>query len=163
MANVDPIPQGYRTLSPYLVVQDPDRAIDFYKKAFGAEEVDRMTGPDGKTVMHATLRIGDSMLMLTGEFPNMGCKSPKMLGGSPVTVHMYVRDVDSAYKRAIGAGATAKMQVADMFWGDRFGTLTDPFGHEWSIATHKQNLTKEQITAAAKAAFSGKQCGGCGG
>jgi uncharacterized glyoxalase superfamily protein PhnB len=141
MPQAKPIPDGYHTLTPHLVVNDAPKAIDFYKKAFGAEEITRMTGPDGKSVMHAELKIGDSRFMLAGEFPQMGCLSPQSLKGTPVTIHLYVTDVDAAFKRATTAGATPTMPVADMFWGDRYGKLTDPFGHHWSVATHKEDVS----------------------
>jgi PhnB protein len=159
MATVDPIPRGFNTLTPCLVVDDATRAIDFYKKALAAEEVERLTGPDGKTIMHATLRIGDSMLMLGNECPQMGAKSPKTLGATPIGMYVYVRDADAAFNRAIAAGGKVKTQLTDMFWGDRMGTIVDPFGHEWSIATHKKDLTHDQIKAAATAMFGGKGCG----
>ena len=137
-----PIPPGYHTLTPYLVLSDAARAIDFYKQAFGAEETVRMGSPDGK-VMHAELKIGNSMLMLSDEM--MGNRSPLALGGSPVSVFMYVDDVDSVYQRATEAGAKADMPPTDMFWGDRFGKLTDPFGHSWALATHIEDVTPEEM------------------
>ncbi len=128
---VKPIPDGFNTLSAHVVVRGADQAIEFYKKAFGAEEITRIPGPGGKGIMHAELKIGDSMLMMCEEFPDMGAKSPAAIGGSPVTLHLYVQDVDQAFDRAVSAGATVKMPLTDMFWGDRYGKLTDPFGHEW--------------------------------
>jgi uncharacterized glyoxalase superfamily protein PhnB len=154
MATVKPIPEGFHTLTPHIIVKDADKAIDFYKRAFGAEEIARMPGPDGKTIMHAELKIGDSMLMLAGEFPEMGCLSPLSVGGTAVTLHLYVEDVDAATERAVKAGATLKMPVADMFWGDRYGAVTDPFGHQWSIATHTQDLSVEEVIKGAEKAFS---------
>ncbi len=153
-AAAEPIPEGFRTVTPHLVIRNAAEAIEFYKKAFGAEELCRMPSPDGKTVMHAEIKIGDSVLMLCDEFPQMGAQSPQALGGSPVTVHLYVADVDQAYKRAVDAGATAAMPVQDMFWGDRYGKLTDPFGHHWSIATHTEDLAPEDIGKRAAEAFS---------
>jgi PhnB protein len=161
MATVDPIPRGFNTLTPCLIVDDGAAAIDFYKKAFGAEELERFQAPGTNTVMHATLRIGDSMMMLGTACPNMGCKSPKNLGGTPLGLYVYVRDADGAFNRAVGAGATVKTPITDMFWGDRIGTVVDPYGHEWSIATHKKDLTREQIAAGAAAMFGGNK--GCGG
>jgi PhnB protein len=150
---VKPIPEGFHTLTPHLVVKGADKAIDFYKKAFGAKEVGRMPGPDGKTIMHADLIIGDSHLMLVDEFPDMGCLGPQSVGGSPVSIHIYVEDVDTFFKQALAAGAQEKMPLTDMFWGDRYGMVADPFGHTWSIATHKEDLTVEEITKRSKAAF----------
>jgi uncharacterized glyoxalase superfamily protein PhnB len=158
-AAAKPIPDGFNTLSAHVVVRGADQAIEFYKKAFGAEEITRIPGPGGKGIMHAELKIGDSMLMMCEEFPDMGAKSPAAIGGSPVTLHLYVQDVDQAFDRAVSAGATVKMPVTDMFWGDRYGRLTDPFGHEWSIATHKQDLTPEEISKGAETAFSKSSCG----
>src|SRR5262249_19477473 len=122
---VKAIPEGFHTVTPGLVVNDGARAIDFYKKAFGAEEIARMTGPDGRSVMHAELKIGNSMIFLGDEMPAMNAISPKTLKGSPITLHLYVEDVDAAFKRAVAAGATVEMPVADMFWGDRYGKVTD--------------------------------------
>ena len=148
------IPDGYHTLTPHLVVKGAAQAIEFYKKAFGAEEIRRMPGPDGKSLMHAELKIGDSRLFLVDEFPEMDCRGPQSIGGSPVTIHMYVNDVDAALDKAVSAGAQVQMPLADMFWGDRYGVLTDPFGHSWSIATHKEDLTPEEIGERAKGACS---------
>jgi uncharacterized glyoxalase superfamily protein PhnB len=147
---VKPIPEGYHTLTPYLVVRDAARAIDFYKRAFGATEKERMVGPDGK-VMHAELRIGNSVFMLSDEFPGTKCQSPQALGGTSGGLFIYVEDVDSAFRRAVDAGAAVEMPVADMFWGDRYGKLADPFGHQWSLATHKQDLSAEEIRKAGDA------------
>jgi PhnB protein len=147
---VQAIPQGYHTLTPYMTVRDAARAIEFYKHAFGAVEKGVMKGPDGK-VMHAELIIGDSIFMLADEFPHFGSLSPQSIGGSGMGLHIYVEDVDSAFDRAIGAGATIEMPVADMFWGDRYGKLVDPFGHKWSIATHKRDLSMEEMEEGMKA------------
>ena len=149
-AKVNPIPEGYHTLTPYLIIKNAAEAIDFYKKAFGAEELFRMPGPDGKSVMHAELRIGDSPLMLAEECEGM-VSSPQNLGGTPVTVHMYVQDVNATFDRAIQAGATAKMPPQDMFWGDRFGKLADPYGHEWSIASHVEDVAPDEMMKRAQA------------
>jgi PhnB protein len=155
---VKPIPEGFHTVTPYLAVRGAAQAIDFYRRAFGAEEVVRMPMPGGDKVMHAELRIGDSRLMLADEFPEMGGeKSPAALGGSGVTIHLYVDDVDATFARAVGAGATAKAPPADMFCGDRFGKLEDPFGHVWSIATHKADPTPEQMAEGMKQAFAAGQ------
>ncbi|HZV65861.1 MAG TPA: VOC family protein [Telluria sp.] len=142
-AKVDPL-SGMHTVTPHLVCADANQAIAFYKKALGAEEMMRMPGPDGK-VMHAMLKIGDSHIMLVDENPQWGMRGPKLLGGTAVTIHLQVPDCDASYARAVDAGATAKMPLADMFWGDRYGMLEDPYGHNWSIATHKVDLTPEQI------------------
>lgn len=147
--SVQPIPKGYHTLTPYLTVRDAIRAIQFYKDAFGAEEIGVMKGPDGK-VMHAEIRIGDSLVMLGDESPQFGALSPLSIGGSGMGLHVYVEDVDSAFDRAIKAGGTVEMPVTDMFWGDRYGKLTDPFGHKWSIATRKRNMTSEEIEEGQK-------------
>ena len=155
MAGVKPIPEGCEGNIPHLVVQGGSKAIDFYKKAFGAEEVMRMPSPDGR-LMHGEVRIGSSLVYVCDDFPEFcGGKSraAKALGGSPVTVHRYVTDVDAAIKRAADAGATVTMPPQDMFWGDRYGTVEDPFGHSWSFATHKKDLTPEQIAKAQQEAF----------
>jgi len=133
-----------------MTVRDAARAIEFYKKAFGAVEKGVMKGPGGK-VMHAELIIGDSIVMLADEFPEFGSMSPLSTGGSGMGLHIYVEDVDSAFDRAVGAGATIDMPVADMFWGDRYGKLSDPFGHKWSIATHKRDLSMEEMEEGMKA------------
>ena len=149
---VKPIPDGFNSLTPHVVCKDAARAIDFYGRAFGAEEVFRLTAPDG-TLIHASLRIGNSMLMLADECPPMGAFSPKKLGGSPVTIHLSVADVDASYARAVAAGATAQMPVTEMFWGARYGVLQDPFGHSWSIATQVRNLSHDEIQAGLAAAM----------
>lgn len=148
---VKPIPQGYHTVTPYLTVKGAAQAIEFYKRAFGAQEVERMPGPDGKSVMHAELKIGDSIVMLSDEFPQMGTRSPQTLGGSSGYLFLYVSDVDAAFKRAVDAGAKATMPPADMFWGDRFAKVSDPFGHEWGMATHKEDLSPEEIRKRGQA------------
>jgi PhnB protein len=144
---VKAVPEGYHTLTPTMTVRDAARAIEFYKQAFGAVEKGIAKGPDGK-VMHAELRIGDSIIMLADEFPEFGSLSPQSTGGTGAGLHIYVEDVDSAFDRAIGAGAMIEMPVADMFWGDRFGKLSDPFGHKWSIATHIRDMSAEEIEKA---------------
>jgi uncharacterized glyoxalase superfamily protein PhnB len=148
-----PIPDGYNSLTPHIVVHDALSAIDFYKQAFGAQEITRMMMPDGKTVMHAQLKLGNSMLMLASECPPMNA-SPKTRGGTSTVLHFYVEDADSTFARAVKAGAKARMPMSDQFWGDRYGQVEDPYGHIWAIATHKQDLTNEQIAANAKAMFA---------
>ena len=152
---VKPIPDGFHSLSPHLTVADAAAAIEFYKKAFGATEMGRMPAPDGKRVMHAMLRIGDSSLMLNDEFPEWSGKAAlNPSAARPVTIHLYVEDCDAVYKRAVAAGATATMPPADMFWGDRYGRLTDPFGHIWSIATHKKDMTPAEMAEAGRKAMA---------
>lgn len=142
---VKPIPEGHHTITPHLVVKDAAKAIDFYKKAFGAEEIFRMPGPDGKSVMHAELRLGTSIFFLADEFPEYGCVGPATLKGSPVTVHLYVNDADKSFAQATAAGATVAMPLTNMFWGDRYGKVIDPFGHHWSIATHIEDVPPQEI------------------
>jgi PhnB protein len=154
-----PIPKGYHTITPHLVVDGAAEAIDFYVKAFGAKENSRMPfpSPDGKTKLgHAELEIGDSRLFLADEFPDMGVVGPK--GSSPVTIHLYVTDVDAAFNRAVKAGATPSMPPDDAFWGDRYCKVVDPFGHHWSIATHKEDLTPEEVQKRMAVAFAGPPC-----
>ena len=149
-AAVKPIPDGAHSLTPHLVCDGAAAAIEFYKKAFNAVEMMRLPGPQGR-LMHAAVRIGDSTLMLVDEMPEWGSLGPKALKGSPVTIHLYVEDVDAAVAQAVAAGAKVTMPVADMFWGDRYGQLEDPFGHHWSVATHTRDLSFEQIRAAMSA------------
>ena len=139
-----PIPEGMHSLTPHIVCAGAADAIDFYKRAFNAVEQARLPGPDGK-LMHAAVKIGDSTLMLVDENPQWGSLGPKALKGSPVTIHLYVPDVDATVAKAVAAGAKVTMPVADMFWGDRYGQLEDPFGHRWSVATHTRDLTSEEI------------------
>ena len=158
-AQVNKKPAGYHTVTPYLVVDDGARAIEFYKKAFGATETVRMAGPDGK-IGHAEFKIGDSFVMLSDEM--MGNRSAKALGGSPVGIFLYVDDVDAVFKQAVDAGGTSEMPPADMFLGDRFGRLTDPFGHKWSLATHIEDVSPEEMkkrmqTAMSQSAQAGAQ------
>jgi PhnB protein len=141
---VKPIPEGYHSVTPYLIVNDGARAIDFYKRAFGAVELFRMEGPGG-TIRHAEIRIGDSPVMLSDEAPEMGARSPQALGGSPVHLMIYVEDVDTMFPQAIAAGATETQPLKDQFYGDRSGSLKDPFGHSWSIATHKEEVSPEEM------------------
>lgn len=151
---VQPIPEGMHRLTPHIVCRDASAAIDFYIRAFGARDAARLTGPDGK-LMHGMLWIGDSALMLVDENPEWGMQSPLSLKGTPVVLHLYVEDVDAALARAVDAGATLTMPAADMFWGDRYGQVRDPFGHQWSIARHIRDVSPADIEAASKA--------GCGG
>ena len=148
-AKVDPIPKDMHSVTPHLVVDGAAAAIEFYKKAFNAVETARMPGPEGK-IMHAAVRIGDSQVMLVDEFPDFGNIGPLKLKGSPVTLHIYVTDADATYAQAIAAGATSRMPPADMFWGDRYGQVTDPFGHVWSIATHVKDMTPAEMAEAMK-------------
>jgi uncharacterized glyoxalase superfamily protein PhnB len=146
---VKPIPEGMHSVTPHLVCAGAAEAIEFYKKAFGAVEGARLPGPDGK-LMHAMIRIGDSAVMLVDEMPQWGALGPKSLKGSPVTIHLYVKDVDAVVKRAVSLGAKVTMPVDDMFWGDRYGKLEDPFGHHWSIATHQREVTSEEMQRAMR-------------
>ena len=155
MSKVQAIPAGMHSLTPHLICRDAAAAMDFYARAFGAVELGRLPGPDGR-LMHGSMRIGDSHLMLVDEMPEWGALGPQSLGGSPVTVHLYVEDVDAAFQRAVDAGATARMAPADMFWGDRYGQLIDPFGHRWSVATHVRDVPPEEwLEASRKAAACG--------
>ena len=141
---VKAIPDGYNSLTPYLVCKGAAKAIEFYAKAFGAQEVVRMPGPNGQ-VMHAEVKIGDSILMLSDENPERGHMSPGSIGGTAVSIMFYTDDVDAVFKGAVGLGATAEMPPADMFWGDRMGNLVDPFGHKWAIATHKEDVSPDEM------------------
>ena len=148
MSKVDPIPKGYHSITPAITVSDAKSAIEFYKKAFGAEQREICLGPDGKKVMHAEMKIGDSIVMLNDEFPPMGCLSPQSLKGSPVTLQLYVENVDSVFDQAVKAGATVTMPLSDQFWGDRYGQVVDPYGHRWGISTHIANPTPEEMKKA---------------
>jgi PhnB protein len=150
---VKPIPEGMHTVTPHLICGGAAEAIDFYKKAFGAEEVSRIPGPQGK-LMHAMIRIGDSAIMLVDEFPEWGSLGPKSLKGSPVAIHLYVKNVDAFVSRAVEAGAKITMPVADMFWGDRYGQIEDPFGHRWSVGTRVRDVSPEELVRAAQEACS---------
>jgi PhnB protein len=147
-----PIPEGYH-ITPYLAVDDAAEAIEYYKEVFGAKERVRMDAPDGK-IGHAELEIGDSLVMLADAFPQFATRPPKELGGTSVSVFMYVEDVDAVVKKAVDAGATITTEVVDQFWGDRFGSVKDPFGHVWSIATHVEDIPPEEMAERAKAAMS---------
>ena len=152
---VKPIPDGYHTVTPYLIVQGAAAAIEFYKKAFGATELFRMPGPGGK-VAHAEIQVGDSRVMLADEHPEMGVKAPGSFGGSPVGLMLYVEDVDDRFNRAVAAGAKVKKPLADQFYGDRSGSLTDPFGHQWTIATHREDVSPEEIDRRMREMMKGQ-------
>jgi PhnB protein len=143
------IPQGMHSVTPHLVCAGAAKAIEFYKQAFGAEEGARLPGPDGR-LMHASVKIGDSQVMLVDEMPEWGALGPKSLKGTPVTIHLYVEDVDALVARAVKAGAKVTMPVADQFWGDRYGKLEDPFGHHWSVATHVRDVSMEEMQDAMR-------------
>ncbi len=153
------VPEGFNTVSVYMIVKDAKEAIDFYQKAFGAEAGVHMPGPDGQGTMHAEFRIGNSTVMVTDENPQWGMKSPSTLGGTATGLHLYVDDADKAFQRAIDAGCTVKAPLMDAFWGDRFGKVTDPFGHEWGIATHVEDVEPEDMAKRA-AAFFAEMAGG---
>ncbi len=148
---VEPIPEGYHTVTAALTIRGAGKAIDFYKKAFGARVLDRVDGPDGKSVMHAALQIGDSRIFLGDEMPGMGCRSPQTLGGASSSFYLYVKDVDDAVRKAVDAGATLKRPVENAFWGDRFGSVGDPFGHTWDIATRIEDVPPDEMKKRAQA------------
>jgi uncharacterized glyoxalase superfamily protein PhnB len=150
---VAPIPPGYRTATPHLVCRGAADAIKFYKKAFGARELMRMPGPGG-SIAHAEIQIGDSRLMLGDEMPEMGARAPQTVGGTPVSIFLYVADVDRAFAKAVAAGATGDMPPADMFWGDRYAKLTDPFGHKWSMGSRIEELTPREMARRSAEAMS---------
>ena len=147
------VPEGYHTITPAIIVGNAAKAIEFYQRAFGAKEISRMPSPDGK-IMHAELKFGDSIVFLSDEFPDMGARSPESLGGTSSSLHMHVQDVDAVFAQAVKAGATVVMPVADMFWGDRYGNVKDPFGHTWGIATRKETLTPTQVQQRAAQFFA---------
>jgi PhnB protein len=151
---IKPIPDSYHTVTPYLIVKGAGEAIEFYKKAFGAKELSRFAMPGGK-IGHAEIKIGDSPIMLADEFPEMGHKSPQSLDGSPVSLLIYVTDVDTIFNQAVTAGAIVKEAVSDKFYGDRMGTVTDPFGHIWHVSTHKEDVSPEEMEKRVKAAQGG--------
>jgi uncharacterized glyoxalase superfamily protein PhnB len=151
---VNPIPEGMHTLSPYLAVDDAAAAIDFYVRAFGAKELSRMPAPDGK-IGHASVQIGDSIVMFADPFPQATARPPKELGGTSVSLMMYVEDADAVFKQAVDAGATPQMEPDDMFWGDRLAQVGDPFGHSWQIATHKEDLTDEEVAERGRKFMAG--------
>ena len=150
---MNPIPEGMHTVTPHLICAGAAEAIDFYKNAFDAVELSRMPGSDGK-VMHASIRIGDSVIMLNDEMPEWGTFGAKHFKGSPVTIHLYVENADAVFEQAVRAGAKVAVPLADMFWGDRYGKLIDPFGHHWSVATHIKDLTEEEMAQGAKETFA---------
>jgi uncharacterized glyoxalase superfamily protein PhnB len=150
MARPNAVPPGHHTAAPYLVVEDAAKAIDFYSKAFSAAELFRMPGPDGR-IMHAEILIGDSPIMLCDESPEQGSRAPKAFGGSPVSVFLYLADVDTVFNQAVSSGARAIMPPTDMFWGDRFAQVVDPFGHTWQIATHVEDVSPEEMDRRAAA------------
>ena len=143
------VPEGYHSVTPALVVRDAAAAIEFYKKAFGAEEIDRMAGPDG-SIMHAEIRIGDSRIMLGEENEQWGARSPLLTNGNPGSLHIYVENADAAFDRAIKAGAKVRYPLEDAFWGDRYGKVTDPFGHEWGLATRVKEMTPAEMAKAGQ-------------
>jgi PhnB protein len=151
-SNVKPIPEGHRTVTPYLAVKNATRALEFYRNAFGAIEAYRLTLPDGR-VGHAEIRLGDSVVMLADEFPEYGGKAPEAFGGSPVSIHLYVEDVDAVFKRALAAGAHERKPVMDQFYGDRSGQLEDPFGHLWWVATHKEDVAPGEMDKRVRSLF----------
>jgi PhnB protein len=151
MSKVSPIPDGYGTVTPTLTVQGAAQAIEFYKKAFDAQEIFRFPSPDGKTIMHAEIKIGNSIIMLNDEFPQMNCRSPQSIGGTGSSIFLYVNDADATFNKAVSAGAKSLVPLMDAFWGDRFGSIQDPYGHVWSIATHKKDMTPEEIKAGQEA------------
>ena len=148
--SVRPIPEGYHSVTPALLVRGAAQAIDFYTRAFGARELGRMSAPDGQRIWHAELQIGDARLMLADEFPEMGGHAPESLGGTPVSLHLYVEDADAVIQRAVDAGATVIQPPMDAFWGDRYGRIKDPFGHEWSVATHIEDVSEEEMRQRAE-------------
>ena len=149
------VPDGFHRVTPHLVVRNAAGLIEFYKKAFGAVELGRAPGPDGKSIMHAAIRIGDSIVFLNDEFPDMGAVSPLAGKGTPVTLHLYVEDADKQFQQALAAGAEVVMPLADQFWGDRYGIVRDPSGHQWSIGSHMEDLTPDQIKERMGKAFCG--------
>ena len=148
------IPAGYHSVTPSFMFKDSQKAIDFYKKAFGATVLDTFPNLDGQGIMHAVIKIGDSFLMMGDEMPGQKCGSAETLGGSPITLFLYVQDADAVYQQALAAGASVAMPMMDMFWGDRAGSVQDPFGYQWMVATHKRDMTKDQIRGEAKTFFA---------
>jgi uncharacterized glyoxalase superfamily protein PhnB len=153
MSKVKRVPDGYHTLTPHLVVRDCPAALEFYTTALGAKELQRHPGPDGR-ILHAAMQIGDSRFFLNDEYPEMGARGPLSLGGTPITLHLFVEDCDKLFNQAVAAGCTVMMPLADQFWGDRYGIVTDPFGHNWSIASHVKDMTPQELEAAAAEAMA---------
>jgi len=154
------MPDGYHTVTPYLTVRGAAQAMEFYKRALGAQEIERMTSPDGKYLMHGELRIGDSVIMLSDEIPGRStCRAPQSLGGTTCLLFLYVPDVDKAFRQAVDAGCKATRPPADMFWGDRYGQVEDPFGNQWGLATHTEDLAPDEIARRARAAFAQTESG----
>jgi PhnB protein len=151
---VKPIPDCFNTVSCYLIVKNAVEALEFYRKAFGAEPGVRMPGPDGSSTLHSEMHIGNSTVMLTDENPQWGMKAPQTLGGTPASLHIYVEDADKLYDRAVKAGCTVMSPLMDAFWGDRYGKVQDPFGHQWGIATHKEDLSPEEMGKRAAEFFA---------
>jgi uncharacterized glyoxalase superfamily protein PhnB len=156
---IERVPEGFHTVTPHLTVRDGAAMIEFYKRAFGAAELRRSVAPDGKSLLHAELQIGDSRVLMNDEFPGMGASSPLGLNGSSVTLHLYVEDVDSLFKRAVDAGAKVVMPLADQFWGDRYGVVEDPSGHRWALASHVEEMNPEKMKQATEALFGEKRTG----
>ena len=152
-SSVKPIPEGHRTVAPYLAIKNAAGALEFYKKAFGAVETYKLIIPDGR-VGHAEIRLGDSLIMLSDEFPEFGGKAPEALGGSPVSIHLYVDDVDAFFKRALAVGAHELKPIANQFYGDRSGQLQDPFGHLWWVATHREDVEPDEMQKRVRALFA---------
>ena len=148
---INPIPEGHHTITPHLCVKGAAEAIEFYKKAFNAEEICRVPAPDGSVLIHSAIKIGDSLVFIYDEVPKMGALGPKSIGGTAVRLHLYVEDVDSLFDQAVKAGAKSEMPPMDQPWGDRYGVLTDPFGHSWGLATHKEDVSPEELTRRFKA------------
>lgn len=154
--SAQPIPSGHHTVTPYLTIKHGAKALEFYKKAFGATETFKLMMPDGR-LGHAEIRLGDSLIMLSDEFPEYGGKAPETLGGSPVSIHLYVEDVDALFKRALAAGAKERKPVMDQFYGDRSGQLEDPFGHLWWVATHKEDVPSAELQRRVQEMFAAKK------
>jgi PhnB protein len=153
-SKVKPIPDGYHSITPYLVVDGAVKAIDFYKKVFGATELMRMASPDGQRIGHAELKIGDSPIMLADEHPEMNIRGPQAIGGTPVSMMVYLEDVDTVFKRAVAAGGKELRPLADQFYGDRSGTFLDPFGHMWTVSTHVEDVPPDEMQKRAAAAMA---------
>jgi PhnB protein len=156
MSSVKPIPPGHHTVTPYLAIKNAAKALEFYKKAFAATEIYKLMLPDGR-LGHAEIRLGDSIIMLADEFPEYGGKSPETLGGSPVSIHLYVEDADACFNKALAAGAKERKPIMDQFYGYRSGELEDPFGHLWWVATHKEDVAPEELQKRVQAMFAGKK------